>query len=529
MNLLEDLDEIFDEDTEVSLDEEEQDDNKPSSIQKVEQKNDWVNVYVLKESYNFIMDALSKKSNFKAKGREAACKLYFFILFCNTDGYTDISHDVMKDQISVSEPTLGAIIHWLKDNNLLKENNTNARKSYLMNGLRTPYDYIATKLAVTQTCTTESSIQRNCERLRFMTVKKALTLQENSTDSQTDSQTDSHANHKEKRKPYRLVNINQGVVNSFLVEENLLPSMDLDPEVSRKIDEDIDFDLVKTINNPYPQPKLTPAVYDAPFLKNVEPVNNVVWESNSKKWYKNRNNVSICGDRLYNAFTTSKRKFRKNLGLEGFKFFEISDMHNCYYVLISFFLIDNPKIQQEDFEIYDKIVTDGIFYEDVLEYKIKYYEEHWKDPDCFILRSQLNRDSVKKDLQAFRNSTASERKKTHWPDPEDKTKTVYRDLRYIEAYFKEKFPSILNWLDNYPRVRNKDNKWVKRIQSDVSRLETRIMSRIARDLYNLGYHPITVHDAIYATEEDMNKENFKTDLNRLFDKYLYNQKVSKAR
>lgn len=520
MNLLEDLDEIFDEDTEVSLDEEEQDDNKPSSIQKVDPKNDWINVYVLKESYNFIMDALSKKSNFKAKGREAACKLYFFILFCNTDGYTDISHDVMRDQISVSEHTLGAIICWLKDNNLLKENKANASKSYLKNGVRTPYDYIATKLAVTQTCTTESSIRRNCERLRFMTAKKALTIQENHADS--------HADHKEKRNPYRLVNINQGVVNSFLVEENLLPSMVLDPEVSRKIDDDIDFDLVKTINNPYPQPKLTPAVYDAPFLKNVEPVNNVVWDSNSKKWYKNRNNVSICGDRLYNAFTNTKRKFRKKLGLEGFKFSETSDMHNCYYVLISFFLIDNPVIQQEDFEIYDKIVTDGIFYEDVLEYKIKYYEEHWKDPDCFILRSQLNRDSVKKDLQAFRNSTPSERKKTHWPDPDDKTKTVYRDLRYIDAYFKEKFPSILNWLDNYPRVRNKDNKLVKRIQSDVSRLETRIMSRVARDLYNLGYHPVTVHDAIYVTEEDMNKENFKTDLNRLFDKYLYNQKSKQS-
>ena len=70
--------------------------------------------------------------------------------------------------------------------------------------------------------------------------------------------------------------------------------------------------------------------------------------------------------------------------------------------------------------------------------------------------------------------------------------------------FKEMFPTICRWLFTYPLYRNKKGKNAKRLQADMSRIETMLISKVCFRLKDMGLNPFTLHDAIYLSEAELN-------------------------
>lgn len=492
------------------------------SIPCIELRKNWLNVYVLKESYDFIMNELSN-TKFNAKTKESACKLYFYILYENKLGITSLLHDVMRTQISVSEHTLKDIISCLKDKELISENDKNSKKLYAQTLKRSAYDYTAKLLDVSQSCTSKLGVKENCVKLRFDTIEHVLTADKKDKNDKKDKK------QKEQNvEKYERVYINRAFIKSLLVNKELVPSLNTDPKISERIDWDIDFDIVITLDNPYPQPTLTPPEFIPPYLNklNAVPALDMKVTPNIRKWYNNHDNEPTFGDRIYYAFVNTSKELRKYITLFGVFLVEGYDVHNCFFVLMCFYFKDNPFIPHEEYERYRDLVVSGKFYEDVQAYGKNYYHQKYeKEQDLsFIFKEDsMTRDKVKTDLQSFRNSTASERRRPGWKDSTT-GRWVSRDLSYIDAYFREKFPNIFKYLDNWERVPKTDNQrgTSKRLQSDISRIETRIMSRITRDLYKLGYHPVQLHDGIFVPKNEKTEE-FNTAIQNLFDIYLFNQ------
>ena len=210
-------------------------------------------------------------------------------------------------------------------------------------------------------------------------------------------------------------------------------------------------------------------------------------------WISEKNNtVRFTSGRLYHAFHRTSRTFRKYLEYNGSLLVEAMDIHNAFFLLLSKILhvaerVDGIHIDHEELKRYDKLIRDGRLYEDVMLYE--------KYPI---------RDQIKERLNTFKNDTKASM--VHYPE---------------YGYFKERFPSILHALQEYPTYIKKDGTKTKYIQTDLSFIETYLISSVCSEIREQGITPFSLHDAIYVSQFDLEKMIEKgIDTNNIFwDKF----------
>ena len=200
--------------------------------------------------------------------------------------------------------------------------------------------------------------------------------------------------------------------------------------------------------------------------------------------------------RLYHAFHTLPRVYRKHLMYEGSRLVEVMDVHNCFYALMYKAMELSDGIAPCELKKYGELVRAGKFYEEVsndvmlndsancvhVEPNINILEEEY-----LWFRGLKKRDLVKKWLQSYRNfKTAGQANKNH---------------SNIDSFYEREFPTIRGWLFSYPTGKDSEGKNVKLLQRDMCRIESFIISRVALELLSLGVTPFTLHDGIYLSQK----------------------------
>ncbi|OYP46866.1 hypothetical protein CIK96_04850 [Prevotella sp. P4-98] len=225
------------------------------------------------------------------------------------------------------------------------------------------------------------------------------------------------------------------------------------------------------------------------------------WEKkHSRKAY-----VTVCG-RLWHPFHSLGREYRKFVYYNCSPLVEAFDISNCFYTLLflKVLLEDNIPILEKTY--YYNFIRKGIFYDTIVNLVTNEY---------FTRRCNVSektpRDIIKENAQAYRNSKVYAQAKYQYPE--------------IDLFFSY-FPSIRKMLFNNDMIINRKGKEVKRLQYEMCRIETYIISVLCYDLLSYGVTPFSLHDGVYLSESDMERmrdylklettEDVKTWMKELF-------------
>lgn len=214
--------------------------------------------------------------------------------------------------------------------------------------------------------------------------------------------------------------------------------------------------------------------------------------------------------RIYHRFHAIPSYYRKSrLYLDGELLVENFDIHNAYWQFMNCILPD--KINFTERNNFYKLTTSGLFYEDVRDWINKTFDANW----------------TREDAKLYSNTYCN-------------TTTKYNEtLKSVDAYFKENFPEIRNFIRNYKtekqsvtkkiinkhgkKVNHTTTKKVSLIYKTLNEAETKIMVMgICKELFeNYGIEALTLHDGLYMKKSDydyMQQNNIKTE--DIFLKYL---------
>ena len=214
--------------------------------------------------------------------------------------------------------------------------------------------------------------------------------------------------------------------------------------------------------------------------------------------------------RIYHRFHAISSYYRKSrLYLDGELLVENFDIHNAYWQFMNCILPD--KINFTERNNFYKLTTSGLFYEDVRDWINRTFDAHW----------------TREDAKLYSNTYCN-------------TTTKYNEtLKSVDAYFKENFPEIRNFIRNYKtekqrvtkkiinkhgkKVNHTTTKKVSLIYKALNEAETKIMVMgICKELFeNYGIEALTLHDGLYMKKSDydyMQQNNIKTE--DIFLKYL---------
>ena len=212
-----------------------------------------------------------------------------------------------------------------------------------------------------------------------------------------------------------------------------------------------------------------------------------------KKW------VRYCMDdarittvsRLWHPFHCLPKSYREHVTYNGSPLVEAMDVKNCYYVLMVKALQLADKIDPDELRRFEALVRDGDIYMEIgndIQF-IHEIKEDYNDDDYLSFIGTTRRDRVKVEMQSFRNFKTYGQAESQHP--------------MLAKKFKELFPSICHWLFAYPIYRNRKGKNAKRLQADMSRIETMLISKVCFRLKDMGLTPFTLHDAIYLSQEEL--------------------------
>ena len=196
--------------------------------------------------------------------------------------------------------------------------------------------------------------------------------------------------------------------------------------------------------------------------------------------------------RLWHPFHSLPKSYRKYIAYNGSPLVEAMDVKNCYYVLMVKALQLADKIDQDELKRFIAVVREGDIYMEIgkdINF-IREVNEDYNDDDYLSFIGTTRRDRVKVEMQSFRNFKTYGQAESQHP--------------MLAKKFKEMFPTICRWLFTYPLYRNKKGKNAKRLQADMSRIETMLISKVCFRLKDMGLNPFTLHDAIYLSEAELN-------------------------
>ena len=213
-----------------------------------------------------------------------------------------------------------------------------------------------------------------------------------------------------------------------------------------------------------------------------------------KKWEKYRNDeVKITSvSRLWHPFHCLPREYRKYVYHNGSPLVEAMDVKNCYYVLMSKVLMIADGIDPGELNRFMELVRYGDIYSEMgkdIQF-VRYAYEEDGDDEYLAFIGITRRDKIKVEMQSFRNFKTYGQAESQHP--------------MLAKKFKQMFPTICRWLFTYPNYVNSKGKNTKRLQKDMSQIETMLISKVCFRLKAMGLNPFTLHDAIYLSEEELN-------------------------
>jgi hypothetical protein len=220
-----------------------------------------------------------------------------------------------------------------------------------------------------------------------------------------------------------------------------------------------------------------------------------------KKYSKDKAKITTVS-RLWHPFHCLPRDFRKHVCYKGQPLVEAMDVKNCYYVLMAKVLSLDARIDPNELSRFMDIVRNGDIYSEVGK-SIRFVRGlpgDQGDEEYLEFIGTNRRNLVKLEMQSFRNFKTYGQAQSQHP--------------MLARKFKELFPSICNWLFSYPTYINRQGKNTKRLQSDMSRIETMLISSVCFRLNELGLHPFSLHDAIYLPKNELEtlEEDFVSNL-----------------
>lgn len=231
----------------------------------------------------------------------------------------------------------------------------------------------------------------------------------------------------------------------------------------------------------------------------------LVWQ----RYHNQEANITDCS-RLWHPFHNLPRAFRSHITFNGSYLVEAMDVKSCYYVLMCKAMEISDIIDKKELHRFCKLVREGDIYTEMGNHIMcvaPFPDGLDNDAeDCylsFIGMEGRKRDVIKQDMQSFRNIKSFNQAQHQYP--------------MLANHFKKLFPTITDWLFNYPTHINAKGEEVKKLQHDMSRIETMLISRVCIKLVNMGVTPFTLHDAIYLSEEELKKlQNGKDTVGKLF-------------
>ena len=204
------------------------------------------------------------------------------------------------------------------------------------------------------------------------------------------------------------------------------------------------------------------------------------WEKkHSRKAY-----ITVCG-RLWHPFHSLGREYRKFVNYNSSPLLEAFDISNCFYTLLYLKVLLEENIPILEKKNYYHYIRDGLFYDSIVKLVPNKYFTNKS-----IGSGKTPRDIVKENAQAYRNSKVYSQAKHLYPE--------------VDLFFSY-FPSIRKILFDSEMIINRKGKEVKRLQYEMCRIETYIISDLCHELLSYGVTPFSLHDGVYLSEYDMER------------------------
>ena len=195
-------------------------------------------------------------------------------------------------------------------------------------------------------------------------------------------------------------------------------------------------------------------------------------------------------DKLYSIFSRIRRPIRKHITFRGSPLVEASDIRCAHFTML-------PKIFEDaGIEITPWWELESWMY---LTQQGDLYSEVVKD-------TNIPRDAIKPTFQSF-FSIKNEKAYIYGGKEKD-----YSNRLILCRWFKRNYPNIfkalLDWHNNQPF----------KIKRAANRVESKIMNSICDELRALGLHPFRLHDAIYLSQNEVEKVPF--NINKQVYQYI---------
>ena len=204
-------------------------------------------------------------------------------------------------------------------------------------------------------------------------------------------------------------------------------------------------------------------------------------------------------NRIYTGFHTLDKTTRSRVYMDNEPLVECFDVHNCHATLINAILPESIPASEKD--IYLSKTISGTFYEDVMNWVNSRFSANWN--------REFTKTAVNKYFNLSRNTIDKANKAK---------KSIHADAVCVDAYFKELFPSIREFITNAPK--KKSDKDTLNYMLNV--VETNIITKhICKDLYeNYNIHAISLHDGIFVKLSDCSRmPNVVKEFNELISYY----------
>ena len=194
--------------------------------------------------------------------------------------------------------------------------------------------------------------------------------------------------------------------------------------------------------------------------------------------------------KLYSVFSRIRRPIRKHITFRGNPLVEVSDISCAHFTML-------PKIfENAGIEITPWWELESWMY---LTQQGDLYSEVVKD-------TNMPRDAIKPTFQSF-FSIKNENAYIYGGKEKD-----YSNRLILCRWFKRNYPNIfkalLDWHNNQPF----------KIKRAANRVESKIMNSICDELRALGLHPFRLHDAIYLSQNEVEKVPF--NINKQVYQYI---------
>lgn len=262
-------------------------------------------------------------------------------------------------------------------------------------------------------------------------------------------------------------------------------------ERDQLLKEDLHYEYLPFVPYMAPYEKLCLDLHYRDYFKIGKYDSLELWQQHHNRTGK----ITFCG-RLWHPFHSLGREYRKHVSYKHSPLIEGMDVSSCIYTLLYKCLRIAPDIDSGELQTYYNIVRSGQFYEHVMHYIPDDFYDDWN-------LEGNKRAIVKERLQAYRNTKSEGQARHLYPE--------------IDAYFENNFPSIKKYLFKVECITNRQGKKVKRLQSDICRIETYIISEICNELLTYNVTPFSLHDGIYLSKFDMEALGLQVGLTEIED------------